>query len=91
MKIELPGGQQNNNTPKRKAVEPKSEKTEKTSSGRIRWRKRGNFICASIKGQYVSICIDTNDIILSNGFKITANSIEKAKDKVKEFLGYKGE
>ena len=92
MKIELPGGpKKNNNTPKRKAVDINSGKTEKTESGRIRWRKRGNFICASIKGQYVSICLNTFDTILSNGFKIGANSIENAKNKVKEFLGYKGE
>ena len=46
MKIELPGGnRENNNTSKRKAVEPKSQKTEKTDSGRIRWRKRGNYMC----------------------------------------------
>jgi hypothetical protein len=92
MKIELPGGQKKiNNEPKRKAVDIKSGKTEKTESGRIRWRKRGNYVCASIKGQYVSICLNTFDAILSNGFKIAANSIENSKENIKDFLDYEGE
>jgi hypothetical protein len=57
---------------------PKKEK--------IRWRKRGGFICATIKNQYVSIDIKNFTVVLKNGFKISATSIEDAKNKVKSFL-----
>jgi len=83
MKIELP---ENNKGPK-KTPENKSEK--KVESKRIRWRKRGNFICATINKQYVSIDLDTYDVVLKNGFKISAHSVEEAKSKAKDFLGYK--
>ena len=81
MKIELPG---NNKEPKNPQTTEK-----KAESKRIRWRKRGNFICATINGQYVSISLDTYDVVLKNGFKISAHSVEEAKSKAKDFLGYK--
>jgi len=80
MKIELPGNnKQNKSKPKEKP----------NNNGRIRWRKRGQYICASINKQYVSINIKTFEIIFSNGFKISSKSIEDGKNKAKDFLGYK--
>jgi len=84
MKIELPLG---GKAPKKQKVEKIVVKQD--SNNRIRWRKRGNYICATIKGQYVSIDLDSYTIILPNGFKITTKSVEAAKVKAKDFLGYK--
>lgn len=75
MKINLPKGAKP--VKSKKSVEKKSD---------IKWKEIDGYLHAKIRGKIIKISLKSNDIIFSNNFKISANSLEEAKEKAINFF-----